>query len=143
MKRTMLVWMMLLLPLGAHAQDNYEWGTYWDVSAVETKPGQFEAYINDINGLWRKQMDRLKADGKVVSYRIMSTVYARQGEPNLYLLVEWKSAADMLDTPMSYWDGINRELAGSRDEMRDRTIKREDIRSIMSSSLLREMSFKN
>ena len=141
MKKLILI-VFLCIPGMLQAQDNFTAGTYWQVTAVSTKPGKFSAYIDDLDGLWRKQMEALMADGKVKSYRMFSNVDVRHGEPDLYLLVEWTSAADMLDTPAEYWDAMTEKLTGSLDASRERAIKREEIRTILSSSTLREIMFK-
>lgn len=141
MKKFLIV-VLLCMPGLLQAQENYDPGTYWQVTSVETKPGMFDAYIENLDGLWRKQMDMLMADGKVVSYRMFANVDTRHGEPNLFLLVEWTSAADMLDTPMEYWNELTEKLTGSIESSRERAIAREDIRTILSQMTLRELSFK-
>lgn len=141
--KKLLLCVILLIPGLLHAQDqHFDAGTYWQVTSVETKPGMFDAYIENLDGLWRKQMDMLKEDGKVVSYRMFTNVSPRHGEPDLYLMVEWSSAAAMMDTPVEYWNEMTKKLTGSLDASRDRAIKREDMRTIMSDSVLREISFK-
>jgi hypothetical protein len=140
MKKIFLL--LLLLPLSAWAQPPYNEGSYWAVTSVSTKPGRFDDYIEDLNSLWRRQMEKLKEDGKVKSYTMLSNVHARQGEPDLWLLVEWSSAGAMMDNPMEYWEKMGDSLDIDYDEIGKRAIKREDLRTIMSTSLVRELSFK-
>ncbi len=83
--KKLLMLVLLCVPGLLHAQEHYEPGSYWEVTAVDTKPAMFDAYIEDLDGLWRKQMDALIADGKVKSYRMFANVDARNGEPDLYL----------------------------------------------------------
>ena len=107
---------LLLLTFGAVAQDDYELGTYWTVTSVDTKPGHFDDYITDLNKGWRKSLEIQKKEGKVVSYSMFSNVNPRDGEPNLWLLVEWKSGAAMMDSSQEYWDNHAKKLWGSREK---------------------------
>jgi hypothetical protein len=141
MKKVMLI-MLLLLPLQAMAARDYQNGTYWTVTGVDTKPGMYNEYIADLKNVWLKSVEMLIKDGKALSYRMFSNVHARQGEPDLYLMIEWKSAGDVLDTSDEYWDTQEEKLFGSVDKGVEATVKRGDLRTIMSESLLRELSFK-
>lgn len=140
--KKLLIALLLLCPLAATAAEDYELGTYWTVTGVDTKPGHFQDYISDLNNVWRKSLEMLKADGKVVSYTMFSNVNGRENEPDLWLLVEWSSAAAMLDTPQEYFEAQNKELFGSLEKGQKANIKRGDIRTIMSNVLMQEVSFK-
>jgi hypothetical protein len=140
--KKLLIAVLCLIPAMAMAQEHYKAGSYWAVTAVDTHDGQFEAYVEDLDGLWRKQMDMLMKDGKVLSYKMFSNVNARHGEPDLWLMVEWKSAADMLDTPYEYWEEKTKALSGSMEASRKKSMKRGEIRTIMSDTMLREITFK-
>ena len=140
--KNLLIAVFLLFPLAAMAQDDYDSGSYWTVTGVDTKPGHFDDYMTDLNNIWQKSLDMMKADGKVLSYRVFGNVNGRADEPDLWLFVEWKSAADMLDTPKEYFDANAAKLFGSVDKSTDANIKRGDLRTIGSNTLLRELSFK-
>ena len=141
--KKLVILVLLCIPGLLHAQDHFDPGTYWEVTAVDTKPAMFDAYIENLDGLWRKQMEMLIEDGKVVSYKMFANVDARDGEPDLWLLVEWSSAAARLDTPTEYWDELTEKLTGSLDASRERAIARGEIRTIMSQMMLREFTFKD
>ena len=140
--KNLLIAVFLLCPLAALAQDDYEMESYWTVTGVDTEPGHFDAYMTDLNGVWQTSLDAMKADGKVLSYRVFSNVNAPADEPDLLLMVEWKSAAEMLDTPRSYFDDKAARLFGSIDKSKKANIKRGDLRTILGESLLRELTFK-
>jgi len=142
MKRFILL-AVLLLPLSGFAADGdpHVWGTYWTVTGVDTKPGHFEDYLDDLKANYRRSLDMQVADGKVKSYTMFANVYARDGEPNLWLMVEWNSGADMLDTPTEYFEGLTAKIFGSADKGDMANIDRGKLRTIMSTTLLREMSF--
>jgi len=133
----------LCLPLAATAQDNFEGGSFWAISSVDTKPTHFDDYVGDIKGLWRSQMEALKEDGKVLSYMMLSNVHPRDGEPDLWLMVEWASAAAMLDTPWEYYEDLMEEMGEDEDDVEEAARDREELRTLMSSVLAREITFKD
>ncbi|MDO8863456.1 hypothetical protein Q6D67_17280 [Haliea sp. E1-2-M8] len=137
-----IILLLLLTPMLAFAEAPFKQGTYWEVTSVEVHPGKFDAYIENLNDLWRKQMDKLIKEKKVVGYKLLSNVHAREGEPNLWLMVEWKSAGDMLDQPDEYWDKLMSDMVGSREDSAKRNIERGELRDIMGSTLVREVSFR-
>lgn len=133
---------LLCLPFVASAQEDYEMGSYWSITGVDTKPGQFEAYVGDLKGLWAKQMDAMIEMGKVKSYKLLANVHARHDEPDMWLMVEWVSAGAMMDTPYEEWQALTKKFVGSEEKSRDLNIKRGDLRTILSESLVREFTFR-
>ena len=132
---------LLLLPVSLFAQEDYSWGSYWTVTSVETKPGHFDDYISDLKENWRKSLEIQKKEGHVLSYRMFSNVDQREGEPNLWLFVEHKSAGSAYDLPTDYWEKHAKKLWGSKDKGDDAYVKRGELRTIKSSILLREFDF--
>jgi hypothetical protein len=129
----------------AMAQDhtrNWDNGNVVQVSEVHIKPGMFNAYINDLNGLWRKFLEEQMKDGSVVSYGMFANVAAREGEPDLYLTVTYANWA-AFDLGEEYFNSIRDKVIGSADDMRNAGIKREDLRKLGSSYNLQEVKFRD
>ncbi len=115
----------------------------WTVSPVETKPGKFNAYINDLSRVWRAYLeDSKKNDGDVLSYKMLSVVSARDGEPDLLLLVEFKNMA-VFDRSMDYFDKQAIKIQGTLDKSIEANIDREALRNLRGSILKREIHFTN
>ncbi len=134
---------MFSVPASAQDNDrNWENGTILQVTHVNTKPGMFNAYINDLNGLWRLFLEQQKEDGNVVGYRMWSNVAARENEPNLILTVEYANWA-AFDLGVEYFEEISVKLRGSLENMRELGIAREELREIGSTFNLQEVRFKN
>jgi len=134
-----------LISTTALAQDhsrNWESGYVVGVSEIHIKPGMFNAYVNDLNGLWRKYLDEQKKDGSVISYGMFSNVAAREGEPDLYLTVTYANWA-AFDRGEEYFDKIRDKVIGSEEAMRSAGIKREDLRTLGSTYNLQEIKFKD
>lgn len=141
MRKIILTVAALLMSSAICAQDDYVDGSYWTVTGVDTFPGQFNAYLTDLNGAWRKSMEMLIADEKVLSYKLLNNVNPREGEPDLWLMVEWSSGAAYMDTPRDYWDANARKLFGSMDNGAQANKARGEMREIKSNILLRELRF--
>ena len=112
------------------------------VSEVHIKPGMFNAYINDLNNVWRKYIEEQMKDGSVVSYNVFANVAAREGEPDLYLTVTYANWA-AFDLGEEYYSKIRDKVIGSADVMRSAGIKRGELRTLGSSYNLQEVKFRD
>jgi len=127
----------------AQAQDNernYEQGSVWTIGHIETKPGYFNAYMNNLENEWLRFIKAQQEDGDVLSYKVLSIISTRDGEPDLMLLVEWKNMA-VFDRSAEYFEEMTVRLAGSIDEQVNRNIKREDLRNLRGGQMARELVF--
>ena len=99
MKSSMFASLTLALSLGvavpAAAQDSsYTPGGYTDVSDIDVLDGQFENYMDYLSGSWKKQQEFAKSKGYITSYQVLSNPYARDGEPDLYLVINYPKVYD-------------------------------------------------
>ena len=127
------------------AQDhsrNWDNGNVVAVTEVHIKDGMFNAYINDLNNVWRKFMDEQKKDGSVVSYGMFGNASPRAGEPDLYLTVTYANWA-AFDRGEEYFEAIRDKVIGSADDMRNAGIKRGELREIGSQYNLQEIKFRD
>ena len=142
------VGLVLFAALGstsALAQDNsrgWEQGYVVQVTEVHTKDGMFNAYVNDLSNVWRKFLDAQKEDGDVISYGMYSNVNQREGEPDLFLTITFKNWA-AFDRGVEYFEKLGAQILGSTDEMREANIDRGELRTIGSTYVLQEITFKD
>ncbi len=132
-----------LISLPAFAQDhtrNWENGAVVVVTSVDTHDGMFNAYINDLNNVWRRFMEQQKEDGYVLDYGMYSNVSAREGEPDLYLTTTYANWA-AFDTGNEYFEKISTEIMGSLEDMRNAGLDRSKLRTIMGTQTLQEIKF--
>ena len=133
--KSIIVAAALLAASPAIAQESsYTPGTVWESSYIKVLPGQFENYMDYLSTTWKKVQELGKKEGAVVSYHVLSTNNARQGEPDLILIVEYKdyrttaqqealrkkvnamlAQDDRSATTASAARGPMRELLGSRE----------------------------
>jgi hypothetical protein len=129
----------------AVAQDhtrNWDNGHVVAVSEVHIKDGMFNAYINDLNNVWRKFLEEQMKDGSVVGYNMYGNPAARDGEPDLYLTVTYANWA-AFDLGEEYFNSIRDKVMGSAEVMRDANIKRGDLRTLGSNYNLQEIKFRD
>lgn len=129
----------------AMAQDhsrNWDNGNVVAVTEVHIKDGMFNAYINDLNNVWRKFLEEQKKDGSVISYGMFGNSSPRAGEPDLYLTVTYANWA-AFDRGEEYFNAIRDKVIGSADEMRSAGIKRGELREIGSQYNLQEIKFRD
>ena len=143
-----LVGLLLFAGLGstsALAQDHsrgWEQGHIVQVTEVHTKDGMFNAYINDLSNVWRKFLDAQKEDGDVIRYAMFSNVNQREGEPDLFLTITYTNWA-AFDRGVDYFENLGAQVLGSTEEMREANIDRGELRTIGSTYVLREITFKD
>ncbi|MBT8143423.1 MAG: hypothetical protein KJO55_01915 [Gammaproteobacteria bacterium] len=116
-------------------------GSVWTVSFIETKPGHFDDYIENLNNIWRRYLDAQKDDGDVLSYKMIPISFPRDGEPNLMLMVEFKNWA-AFDRGNDYFDKLAKKLQGGIDEATQSNIDREALRELRGGFVGQEISFK-
>ena len=127
----------------AMAQDNtrgWEQGHVVQVTEVHIKDGMFNAYINDLNNVWRKFLEAQMEDGDVVDYGMYGNTNPRKGEPDLYLTVTYKNWA-AFDRGVEYFESLGEKVLGSAEDMREANIDRGELRTIGSTYTLQEITF--
>lgn len=135
--------MAVALNTPANAQDNnrnYEQGTVWTTGYIETKPGYFNAYMNNLEEQWLQYIKLQQKDGDVLSYKVLNVISPRDGEPDLILLVEWKNMA-VFDRSAKYFEDQTKKIAGSIDKQEERNIDRETLRKLRGGQIARELIF--
>ena len=116
-------------------------GSVWVASRIDTLPGQMPAYLDYLATEWKKQNEFLKAEGVLLSYRVLRTNHARNEEPDLILLLEYKDYASNAQQ-----EAITKKLeAAMRRDARQGAagnLEREKIRSLMGSTEYQELILK-
>lgn len=138
-----LICLVLLLNAPAYAQDhtrNWENGAVVVVTEVHTKDGMFNAYINDLNNVWRKFLEVQMEDGNVLDYGMYVNASAREDEPDLFLTVTYANWA-AFDLGNEYFDKVREKVIGTEDQMRQANLDRSELRTIGGTMTLQEIKF--
>jgi len=131
--------------VAAMAQDHergWETGNIVQVTNVHIKDGMLNAYINDLNNVWRKFLEEQMKDGLVVDYGMYSNPNSRKGEPDLILTVTYANWA-AFDRGVEYFEEIGTRVLGSPEDMREANIDRGALRELGSTIVYQEIKFKD
>ena len=119
---------------------NYDFGTVTQVTQVEVKPGQLNAYMHDLATGWRASMEEGKRAGAILSYSIEEPLSSRAGEANLVLVVVFKNLA-AYDRPLAEGEKSAAAQYGSLDKAHDMAMQRESMRKILGTEIYRQLAF--
>lgn len=142
---TILAILFCAMSSTAIAQDHsrgWENGNIVAVTEVHIKPGMFNAYVNDLNNVWRKFNEAQVKDGDIVSFSMFANTSARDGEPDLYLTITYKNWA-VFDRGLEYFETLGASILGSTENVRMAGVDREQLRTIGSTYVLQQITFKD
>jgi hypothetical protein len=87
--------MSLAWAMPALAQSNpMVGGDLVEVSSITVDDGHGLDYAQHLAGMWRKQQEYAKSQGWITGYEVLANVNKRPGEPDLILVVRFKSIPD-------------------------------------------------
>ncbi len=119
---------------------NFRDGSVWVLTFIRTHSGQDLAYLNALQDVWKKQMDELKRQGVILSYKALQTNAARIEDYNVLLMLEykdirtWESNAEKQAVILQ---SIARENATSWQVMQD-----DKVREFYGNNMGREIVFR-
>ncbi len=128
--------------LSAVAQESsYTPGTVWTTSYIKTEPGQFENYMDWLDGQWKKIQEFSKKSGYVVSYHVLRVNNPGVGDPDLVLAIESK---DYLPTAerMAFDKKIEAMLSQDSRKQESASAERKSMRMLMGSRVSQELKLK-
>lgn len=123
------------------AERPYTEGSVWSLTFVRVKPGLNEPYLHDLADHWKKVMEEAHKQQLVVSYKIFSGIPANREDWDLMLLVELKNWA-ALDGLSAKFETIVEKLIGPETTQTEMMIKRADMREILGTKDVQEITFK-
>ena len=116
-------------------------GDFVEISGIQVDDGHSVDYLNHITGAWKKGQDFAKSQGWITSYGVMSNVYGRKGEPDIYLITRFPRLVDAAEEQKrdeAYRAHMQRTVSQMETESGDRA----KFRKLAGSMLLRELRFK-
>jgi len=73
-------------------------GDYVEVSSISVDDGHYRDYANHMAGAWRTNQEYAKSQGWITGYEVLANVNKRPGEPDLILVVRFKSTPDAAES---------------------------------------------
>jgi hypothetical protein len=119
----------------------YTEGTVWQITMVRTKPGMGDDYLKGLAKNLKAIFEEEKKQGLVVSYKILLGDASTPSDFNIINMVEYKNMA-ALDGLRAKTDPIGQKIAGGEDQQREAAMKRAELREIVGSKLMREITLK-
>ena len=127
----------------AHADDHaYTEGPVVSVSSIRTADGKFDAYMKFVDTNWKQQQELAKKAGNVLSYQVLNVVPRGPDDPDLLLVVTYKSWAAGLDGALAKNDAISKTLDGSVTTTNQGVADRSSIRRLLGTTWMQVLDLK-
>jgi hypothetical protein len=129
-------------PQAAVAQDSpFRGGDYVEVTGVNIDDGHFMDYANFLTGYYKSQEEFAIKQGWQTSWEILSNVYKRDGEPDLYLVRRYRNLPDGMEGERRAAQ-VRAQVKQTDAQMEAASGNRAKFRHIMSSQLLQVLTIK-
>jgi len=125
----------------AQSDAPYTEGPVWTITMVKAKAGMGDEYLKGLGKTFKGAMDEAKKQDLIMDYKILLGPPATPQDFDILLMVESKNMA-ALDNAREKFDPIARKIEGTPDQQRATQTKRLEIREIMGSKLMREITLK-
>ena len=125
----------------AQSDAPYTEGPVWTVTMVKTKTGMTDEYLKELAKTLKGTLEEAKKQNLVLDYKILLGNPATPQDFNILLMVESKNMAAQ-DNTREKFDPIARKVVGTTDQQQALQVKRLDIREIMGTKLMREITLK-
>ena len=125
----------------AQSDAPYTEGPVWNVTMVKTKAGMTDEYLKGLAQTLKASLEEAKKQNLVVDYKILLGDAATPQDFNILIMVESKNMAAQ-DNAREKFDPIARKFVGTTDQQQAIQVKRLDVREIMGTKLMREITLK-
>jgi len=125
----------------AQSDAPYTEGPVWNVTMVKTKAGMTDEYLKSLAKTLKASLEEAKKQDLVIDYKILLGNVATPQDFDILIMVESKNMAAQ-DNAREKFDPIARKLIGTIDQQQAIQVKRLDIREIVGTKLMREITLK-
>ena len=142
-KSSLFICLLSLLSFNALAEDErvFKNGDYWEVSSITVVDGQWLNYAKHLSTRWRDSQEFAKSKGWISGYKVIINQYARNGEPDMYLITMFESMTTKAQEDERY----NAYMKWAKSSMADMAAdsgERVVMRHLSGDSLMREVTFR-
>jgi hypothetical protein len=116
-------------------------GPVWTMTMVKTKTGLDDDYLKSINGTVKPVYEEMKKQKAILDYKILQGNATSPNDYNILIMVQYPNMA-ALDGLRDKMDPIVEKVMGSEDQRRATAVKRLDIREILGTKTMREITLK-
>ena len=125
----------------AQSDAPYTEGPVWNITMVKVKPGMGDEYLKSLAKTPKLSLEEGKKQNLIVDYKILLGNAATPQDFDILVMVESKNMA-ALDNGREKFDPIARKVVGTTDQQEALQVKRLDIREIVGTKLMREITLK-
>ena len=125
----------------AQSDAPYTEGPVWTVTMVKTKTGMTDEYLKELAKTLKGTLEEAMKQNLVLDYKILLGNPATPQDFNILIMVESKNMAAQ-DNTREKFDPIARKVVGTTDQQQAMQVKRLDIREIIGTKLMREITLK-
>jgi len=119
----------------------YTEGSVWTLSMIKTKTGLGDEYLKQITGTVKPVYEEAKKQKIVLSYKILNGEASTPHDFNILILVEYPNWA-AFDALRDKMDPVIAKVMGSQDQQKEMAVKRLDVREILGTKTMREITLK-
>lgn len=119
----------------------YTEGPVWTLTMVRTKSGLGDDYLRQISGTVKPVYEAEKNQKLILDYKILQGDAMGPNDANIVIMVEYANMA-ALDGLRDKMDPIIEKVMGNEDQRRTTAVKRLDIREILGTKTMREITLK-
>jgi hypothetical protein len=119
----------------------YNEGPVWTLTMIKTKTGLADEYLKQITGTVKPVYHEEKKQKIILDYKILNGEASGPQDFNILILVEYPNWA-ALDNLRDKMDPIVEKVMGAEDQRRETAVKRLDIREILGTKTMREITLK-
>jgi hypothetical protein len=113
-------------------------GSVYQLSFIRVVPGMNSAYDKYLASDWKKEQEALKAEGIILSYKVIGTEGHSSTDWNLMLMVEYKDLASM-EANADKADAVLQKSFGGDEQVMQGYKDRSTIREVLGTRLAREV----
>ena len=140
---------LILSVATAHAQDEARTksGSVFTVRMVRTDALSKQEYLNQLTEYYIPQMEAAKAQGLILSYRILSGTYSNDDDFDVMMMVELPNMAALDPDPAreAKWKAIRDELTakvGGDEKLKAMRSTLDDLRTFQGEKVMRTVLLK-
>ena len=119
----------------------YTEGTVWVLTMIKTKAGLSDDYLKSISGTVKPVYDEEKKQKIILDYKILNGDATTPRDFSIFIMVQYPNMA-ALDSLRDKMDPIIEKVMGPEDQRRATAVKRLDIREILGTKTMREITLK-
>ncbi len=119
----------------------YNEGPVWTVTMIKTKSGLADEYLKQITGTVKPVYDEEKKQKIILDYKILNGEASGPQDFNIMILVEYPNWA-AFDNLRDKMDPIVEKIMGTEQQRLTTATKRLDIREILGTKTMREITLK-